>query len=69
MPPNLQAHLAAQTRRQFFGSSVAVAATAGFSGVAPVARAQTPPAAAKPYRFRYGLNTGTIRGYKLGLAE
>ena len=60
---------ASQTRRQFFGSSVAVAATAGFSGVAPVARAQTPPAAAKPYRFRYGLNTGTIRGYKLGLAE
>jgi sugar phosphate isomerase/epimerase len=58
-----------QTRRQFFGSGVAAAVAAGFSGSATVARAQTPPASAKPYRFRYGLNTGTIRGYKLGLAE
>jgi sugar phosphate isomerase/epimerase len=57
------------SRRQFFGSSAAVAAAVGFSGVAAVARAQTPAASTKPYRFRYGLNAGTIRGYKLGFVE
>ena len=57
------------SRRQFFGSSVAVAAAAGFSGSATAVRAQSPVATSKPYRFRYGLNTGTILGYKLGLAE
>jgi sugar phosphate isomerase/epimerase len=51
------------SRRHFFSSSLAAAAAVGLTG----ARAQAP--AAKPYRFRYGLNTGTIRGYKLGLAE
>jgi 2-keto-myo-inositol isomerase len=58
-----------QTRRQFFGSSVAVAATAGLAGTAAAAKEPVPPSSSKPYRFRYGLNTGTIRGYKLGLAE
>ncbi len=56
------------SRRQFFGSSLAAAAAVGFPGAATAARAQA-PATAKPYRFRYGLNTGTIRGYKLGFAE
>ena len=57
------------SRRQFFGSSVVAAVAAGFSGAATVARAQTPAVATKPFRFRYGLNTGTLRGYKLGFAE
>ena len=58
-----------QTRRQFFGSGVAAAVAAGISGSATAAPAQTPAATTKPYRFRFGLNTGTLRGYKLGLAE
>jgi sugar phosphate isomerase/epimerase len=57
------------SRRQFFGSSMAAAMAAGFSGAGTAARAQAPAASAKLFRFRYGLNTGTIRGYKLGFAE
>lgn len=48
---------------------MAAAAAAGFSGAGKLAHAQTPVASAKLFRFRYGLNTGTIRGYKLGFAE
>ncbi len=55
------------SRRQFLGRGAVLAATAGFGQLAESARAEE--AAAKPYHFSYGLNTGTIRGYKLGLAE
>ena len=57
------------SRRQFFGSSMAATVAAGMSGAGSLARAQAPTTSAKPFRFRYGLNTGTIRGYKLGFAE
>jgi len=52
------------SRRRFLGSSGAVLA----AGVVPAA-AHPPVASAQPRRFRFGLNTGTLRGYQLGLAE
>lgn len=59
------------TRRQFLGS----AGIALGAGTLPLGIGATAPASAaasmsgKPHSFGYALNTGTIRGQKLGLAE
>lgn len=53
------------SRRELLGRGV-LAASAGLAGLAGSATAQD---AAKPYQFSFGLNTGTIRGYKLDLPQ
>lgn len=50
-------------RRQFVRAGAALAVSA-----VPV-MTQERNAGKQPARFRFGLNTGTLRGYKLGLAE
>lgn len=57
---------ATPTRRAFLAAAPAAACGAALAAPAqPAAAAQPPPPAA----FRYALNTGTIRGYRLPLAE
>ena len=51
------------SRRQFVQTGGAVLA----AGAVP-AKAQQGNAGGQPARFRFGLNAGTLRGYKLGLA-
>jgi sugar phosphate isomerase/epimerase len=55
------------TRRQLFGRA-GVALGAAAAGSLP-ANAATRPESPACHRFRYSLNTGTIRGQKLGVAE
>jgi sugar phosphate isomerase/epimerase len=52
------------SRRQFVRAGGAVLAAA-----AVPAKAQQGNAGGQPARFRFGLNTGTLRGYKLALPE
>jgi len=51
-------------RRHFVRTGGALLA----AGAVP-AMTQQPNAGGQPGRFRFGLNTGTLRGYRLGLAE